>query len=97
MGGYTMNKSELAKEIATRSQYDITATVAEDMINCFMDSVIDEVSAGGKVQLVGFGTFETSNRTERTCKNPQTGEQMTVPACTVPKFKAGKAFKEAVN
>lgn len=92
-----MNKSELAKAMADKSQYDISAAVAEDLINCFMGVVKDEVANGGKVQLIGFGTFEQGHRSERTGKNPQTGADMVIPACNVPKFKPGQAFKDALK
>ena len=58
---------------------------------------MDEVKGGGKVQLIGFGTFESVQRAERQVRNPQNGEAMTVPAAVVPKFKPGKAFKDALN
>ena len=92
-----MNKAELAKVIAEESQYDISAAVAEDLINCFMNIVKGEVAKGNNVQLVGFGTFEKGHRSERIGKNPQTGEPLTIPACDVPKFKPGKAFKDIVR
>lgn len=92
-----MNKAELAKEIVKESQYNLSQNIAEDMINCFMKTVKKEVAKGNPVQLIGFGTFTFSKRQGRVCKNPQTGEEMTVPACKVPKFKAGKTFKEALN
>lgn len=92
-----MNKVELAKAMAEKSQYDVSAAVAEDMINCFMSVVKEEVKDGNKVQLIGFGTFEAAARAERTGKNPQTGEPLVIPACTVPKFKPGQAFKDALK
>lgn len=92
-----MNKVELAKAMAEESQYNVSAAVAEDMINCFMTVVKSEVSKGNPIQLIGFGTFTTSQRAERNGKNPHTGEPMTIPACTVPKFKPGQSFKDAVK
>ena len=92
-----MNKSELAKAMSDKSQYEISAAVAEDMINCFMNIVKEEVSNGNKVQLVGFGTFEQVHRSERAGRHPQTGKDMIIPACNVPKFKPGQAFKDAVK
>ena len=92
-----MNKVELAKAMAEKSQYNISAAVAEDMIICFMDTVKTEVGKGNPVQLIGFGTFTTSERAERKGKNPQTGAELVIPACTVPKFKPGQAFKDAVK
>lgn len=92
-----MNKAELSKAIVDKSNYIISLAQAEDFINTFIDIVKDAVIDGDTVNLVGFGTFKTSERKERQCKNPQTKEIMTVPASTVPTFKAGKAFKDAVN
>ena len=63
----------------------------------FTDIVADELKKGEKVQLVGFGTFEARARKEREGKNPQNGEKVVIPAATIPAFKAGKAFKDAVN
>lgn len=90
-----MNKTELVAAVADKAS--MTHADAEKAINAFVSVVEETVAAGDKVQLVGFGTFETSNRAERTCRNPQSGEQMTIAACKAPKFKAGKAFKDAVN
>lgn len=90
-----MNKTELVAAVAAKA--GMTHTDAEKAINAFVGVVEETVAAGDKVQLVGFGTFEVSERAERTCRNPQNGEQMTVAACKAPKFKAGKAFKDAVN
>ena len=90
-----MNKTELISAIADKS--GLTKTDAEKALNTFTDVVIDALSDNDKVQLVGFGTFEVGKRAERTGRNPQTGEEITIPACKAPKFKAGKALKEAVN
>ena len=92
-----MNKSELAKAMIEESQYDISAAVAEDLINCFIGIIKNEVANGGKVQLIGFGTFEQGHRSERTGKNPQTGVDMIIPACNVPKFKPGKSFRDLLK
>ena len=92
-----MNKAELTKAMANECGYEVTQACAEDLLNTFMDIVKREVAAGNPVQLVGFGTFTTSERSERNGKNPQTGAEMVIPACTVPKFKPGKAFKDAVK
>lgn len=90
-----MNKVELTKSVATR----IGATQKDASV--YVDAVIESIKDGmiedGKVQIVGFGTFEVKERAEREARNPQTGEPMTVKACKVPKFKAGKALKESVN
>lgn len=90
-----MNKTELVAAVAKSAE--ISKKDAEKAVNAFMDTVIEEVKGGGKVQLIGFGTFETAQRAERQGRNPQTGAAITVPATTVPKFKPGKAFKDAVN
>ena len=70
---------------------------SEKAVKAFTDAVSKELKKKGKVQLVGFGTFETAKRAARTGKNPQTGAAIKIPAATVPKFKAGKALKDAVN
>lgn len=90
-----MNKTELITAIADKSS--ITKSDAEKALNAFVDVVTDALSDGDKVQLIGFGTFEVGERAERTGRNPQTGEEITIPACKTPKFKAGKVLKEAVN
>lgn len=90
-----MNKTELIAAIADKS--GLTKADAEKALNIFIDVVTDALSDGDKVQLVGFGTFEIGKRAERTGRNPQTGEEITIPACKAPKFKAGKVLKEAVN
>ena len=92
-----MNKTELAKAIVAENSYNITQACAEEMVNSFMGIVKREVAAGNPVQLIGFGTFTSAQRAERTGKNPKNGEDMVIPACTVPKFKPGKAFKDAVK
>lgn len=92
-----MNKSELTKEIVSRSQYNLSNAIVEDVINCFINIIKDEVVDGHKVQLVGFGTFEQGHRSERIGKNPNTGKDMVIPACNVPKFKPGKTFKDALK
>lgn len=90
-----MNKTELVAAVAENA--GISKKDAERAVNAFVNAVMDEVKGGGKVQLIGFGTFETAQRAERQGRNPQTGAAITVPATTVPKFKPGKAFKDAVN
>lgn len=90
-----MNKVELTKSVATR----IGATQKDAAV--YVDAVIESIKDGmikdGKVQIVGFGTFEVKERAEREGRNPQTGESMKIAACKTPKFKAGKALKDAVN
>ncbi|MCR5156435.1 MAG: HU family DNA-binding protein [Butyrivibrio sp.] len=90
-----MNKTELVDAIAKATE--LSKKDAEKAVKAFTDVVAKELKKKGKVQLVGFGTFETAKRAARTGKNPQTGAAIKIPAATVPKFKAGKALKDAVN
>jgi DNA-binding protein HU-beta len=75
----------------------LSKTDAEKALKAFSDAVTDALKAGEKVALVGFGTFSVSSRAARTGKNPQTGAKIDIPAAKTPKFKAGKALKDAVN
>ncbi len=90
-----MNRVELVDAIAKES--GLKKTDSEKALKAFTEIVAKELKKKGKVQLVGFGTFETSKRAARKGKNPQTGEAIKIPAAVVPKFKAGKALKDAVN
>ena len=90
-----MNKSELIASMAEKSK--LTKKDAEVALKAFIESVEEALEKGEKVQLVGFGTFEVSMRAEREGRNPQTGETMKIAACKAPKFKAGKALKDAIN
>ena len=90
-----MNKTELVAAVA--EQADISKKDAEKVLKAFVDVVTEEMKKGEKVQLVGFGTFEESERAAREGRNPQTGKTMKIEACKAPKFKAGKALKDAVN
>ena len=90
-----MNKTELV--VAVAEQADISKKDAEKVLKAFVDVVTEEMKKGEKVQLVGFGTFEVSERAPREGRNPQTGKTMKIEACKAPKFKAGKALKDAVN
>lgn len=90
-----MNKTELVAAMADAAE--ISKKDAEKALKAFTDVVADELKKGGKVQLVGFGTFEVSERAAREGRNPQTGETMTIAASKAPKFKAGKALKDLVN
>ena len=75
-----------------------TATTVINLANkAFTDAVAEELVKGGKVQLVGFGTFEVAERAAREGRNPKSGETMTIAASKTPKFKAGKALKDQVN
>ena len=90
-----MNKTELIAVVAEKAE--LSKKDAEKAIKAFTDAVSEELVKGGKIQLVGFGTFETSERAAREGRNPQTGETMTIKASKTPKFKAGKALKDMVN
>ena len=90
-----MNRTELVAAMAEKSQ--LSKKDAESALKAFIDVVSEEMQKGEKIQLVGFGTFEVSERAAREGRNPQTGETMTIAACKAPKFKAGKALKDAIN
>ena len=90
-----MNKTELIAAIA--EQAEISKKDAEKALKAFVDVVTEQLKEGEKVQLVGFGTFEVSETAAREGRNPQTGKTMKIAACKAPKFKAGKALKDAVN
>ena len=90
-----MNKTELIAEIAERAE--ISKKDAEKALKAFTDVVEDVLVKGEKVQLVGFGTFEVSERAAREGRNPKSGEPMRIEASKSPKFKAGKALKDMVN
>ncbi len=90
-----MNKTELVAAIA--DQASISKKDAEKALKAFTDVVTAELKKDGKVQLVGFGTFEVSQRAAREGRNPQTGEVMPIAASKAPKFKAGKALKDLLN
>ena len=90
-----MNKTELVAAIADRAE--LSKKDAEAALKAFTDVVAEELKKGEKIQLVGFGTFEVSERAARTGRNPQTGAEMTIAASKAPKFKAGKALKDSIN
>lgn len=90
-----MNKTELVTAIADEA--GISKKDAEKALKAFTDVVGQELKKGGKIQLVGFGTFEVSERAAREGRNPQTGKAMKIAASKAPKFKAGKALKDLVN
>ena len=91
-----MNKAELVAKIAESTNQK--KKVTEEIVNAFIAAVEEELASKGKVQLVGFGTFEVRERKARTGRNPQKkGEVVEIPASNAPVFKAGKAFKDAVN
>ena len=90
-----MNKTELIAAVAEKT--GMSKKDSEKALKALIDVVAEELKKGEKVQLVGFGTFEVSERAARTGKNPQTGAEIKIAACKAPKFKAGKALKDAVN
>ena len=90
-----MNKTELVAAVA--EQAGLSKKDAEAAVKAFTDVVAEALKAGDKIQLVGFGTFELSERAAREGRNPRTGETMTIEASKTPKFKAGKALKDLVN
>ena len=90
-----MNKTELIAAVAEKAE--ISKKDAEKAVKAFTDVVSEELVNGGKIQLVGFGTFEVSERPAREGRNPRTGETMTIAATKTPKFRVGKALKDMVN
>ena len=90
-----MNKSELIAAIATKTGE--TKKDAEATLNAFVNVVSETLAKGDKVQLVGFGSFEVRKRAARKGRNPQTKEEIKIPASKAPVFKAGKALKDLVN
>ena len=90
-----MNKADLIAAIAAKT--GDTKKVAEASVNAFVDVVTETLKKGDKVQLVGFGTFEVRKRAARKGRNPQTKEEIKIPASKAPVFKAGKALKDLVN
>ena len=90
-----MNKTELIAAVAEKAE--ISKKDSEKALKAFVDVVTEQLKAGDKVQVVGFGTFEVSERAAREGRNPQTGETMKIAACKAPNFKAGKALKDAIN
>ena len=90
-----MNRVELIAAVAEAA--NLSKKDTEAALKAFTDVVAEELKNGGKVPLVGFGTFEVGERAAREGRNPKTGETMTIEASKAPKFKAGKALKDAVN
>jgi DNA-binding protein HU-beta len=89
-----MNKGELVDAVAAKA--NVTKKQADEIISAFLEVVIEAVANGEKITLVGFGSFERRERSEREGRNPKTNEPMTIPATRVPGFSAGKQFKEKV-
>ena len=90
-----MNKADIIAAAAEKAE--VSKKDTEAVLNAITSTIIETVSKGEAVQLIGFGTFDVAERGERTGRNPQTGEEMTIKASKSPKFKAGKAFKNSVN
>ena len=90
-----MNKKELVAAIATKA--NMTQKEADKVINLFIDEVSNCLANGEKVQLIGFGTFETRRRAARDGKNPRTGKSIKIDECRLPAFKAGKQLKNKVK
>lgn len=90
-----MNKQDLVLQLANKAQ--ITQKKADDIISYTLEQIMKSVSKGEKVTIAGFGTFKRRNRQSRKGRNPKTGQEMEIPASTVPKFSAGKQFKQTVN
>ena len=89
-----MNKAELIAAVAEKS--GISKKDAEKAVTATFDAITEELVAGGKVALVGFGSFDVKTRAECVGRNPRTREEITIPASRTPQFKAGKALKDAV-
>ncbi|AJS60741.1 HU family DNA-binding protein [Paenibacillus sp. IHBB 10380] len=90
-----MNKTDLVNNISSKS--GLTKKDVESVLNGFLGEITDALVAGDKVQLIGFGTFETRKRAARAGRNPQTGNTIEIPESNVPAFKAGNKLKEAVK
>ncbi|NLO22383.1 MAG: HU family DNA-binding protein [Syntrophomonadaceae bacterium] len=90
-----MNKTDLISEVSART--GMTKKDVEKVVNAFFSTIEGTLKTGDKVQLIGFGTFEVRDRQARKGRNPQTGEEISIPAARVPAFKAGKALKDAVD
>lgn len=90
-----MNKNELIASVAEKA--GLTKKDSEKSVSAVIESIVETIASGDKVQLVGFGTFEVRERAERTGRNPQTKQPIVIPASKLPVFKAGKAFKDAVS
>ncbi|MBA9042357.1 DNA-binding protein HU-beta [Bacillus aryabhattai] len=90
-----MKKAELIDAVVTKTE--LTKQDSKKAIDALFETIFNTLAKEEKIQLLGFGTFEVRNRAERTGRNPQTGEEMTIPASKVPAFKPGKELKEAVK
>lgn len=90
-----MNKTELVDAVATKT--DLTKQDSKKAVDALFETISNTLAQEEKIQLVGFGTFEVRERAARTGRNPQTGEEITIPASKSPAFKPGKELKEAVK
>lgn len=90
-----MNKTDLVNAVVEKS--DLSKKDAAEAVDAVFDSVMDSLTKGEKVQLIGFGNFEVRERSARKGRNPQTGEEIEIPASKVPAFKPGKALKDSVK
>lgn len=90
-----MNKSELVKDVAERA--DLSRKDATDAVDAVFGTITEALSKNEKVQLVGFGSFEVRSRAERKGRNPQTGEEIKIPATLIPAFRPGKTLKDAIK
>jgi DNA-binding protein HU-beta len=90
-----MNKAQLIEAVAKSAK--VTKVDAELVLNTALDTIKKSVKKGDDVTLIGFGTFTKSKRKARTGRNPQTGKEIKIPAMVVPKFRAGREFKDTVR
>ena len=90
-----MNKNDLIASVASAA--DLSKADAGSAVDAVLDAISNGLSQGDEIRLVGFGTFSVANRAATTGRNPRTGEPIQIPASKQPKFKAGKALKQAVN
>ena len=89
-----MNKTELISVVAEKT--GLSKKDSDKAVNAVLDSVVEALKAGEKVTLVGFGAFEVKERAARVGRNPQTKEEINIPATRIPQFKAGKALKDTI-
>ena len=90
-----MNKADLISEVSEKT--NLSKKESQTLLNAILESISEALVAGDKVQLIGFGSFETRVRASRTARNPMTGETITIPSKKAPVFKASKALKESIN
>ena len=90
-----MNKNDLVNKVSDST--GLSKSDSAKAVDSVIDTITSELKGGGDIRLVGFGTFLVSKRKATTGRNPQTGAQIDIPAANVPKFRAGKALKEALN